>query len=135
MLRYRDEVGFASNVSENSIARMCFLDFDSLSDVCWPFSTDLKPLFQAAVEEIDNEAQRIKFLGKHLMAVVKIPDMMEQLSQMIVEELQQGAVPEIHWKSASLNEKVCKQFSGGSAIENLQRHSRREINFVGIQLT
>ena len=106
MLKYKDELDFASNVTAHSVAKTTFLDFDSLLDLQRPVSTDLKPYFQAAIEEVEDEAQRITFLAKYLTAIVQIPEMKGQLLRMIGEELEQGGIPESLWKVASLNDRV-----------------------------
>ena len=125
MLRYSDEVGFESNTSGHGDAsKMSFLNIDDLSGFCWPMSTDLMPAFQAAIIEVGNEAQRIKFLSEHLIALVKIPNMIEQLSRMIVAELEQGEIPGPLLKNAGLNDKVCarENHSFSSKIHSLPKN-------------
>jgi len=121
MLRYRDEVGFASNVSGHSAVGMSFLDFDSLSDPCWSFSTELKPFFQHTIEEVEDDARRIKFLAKHLTVAVKILEVREKVEHMIEDELRRGGIPGTNWLGASLNDKVSAIISP-SAITDLQQH-------------
>ena len=112
MLRYRDEVDFAANMSKYSNSKMSYPDFGaSLSSFCWPTLTDIKSVLQDAIEETEDNTRQISFLGKHLLPIIQVPEMRKQVSQMMEEELQQYGASELYMKSASLNEKVSSSYS------------------------